>query len=367
MMKITKLFGLFLVMLTVVGTAMAGPVIDIPLIGIDPIYDETKFEPLVFLNTIGGRVLFDDPYGFYANGNIETRTNNYAFTGEQIQWRVLVWDKNGVPEKIKDVFAGWVAQTDGPIDPNIQVNCVHIGEPCDYDLATCGYPNVRRPGDQEPQETFNEDTMGEYLCTLTIEAGCHGQKWLGVKAVDVDDYSSTMQEAESWFCNPELNLYVSGDINFGALGPGEQGAATFSVENTAEAGSGTEVVLAISGKDFYDPTSSGAKCPTSNVLELQGDETSPPFSTGFWYTAVMGSHQTYGPKRIPYGVDIQDSDPIFSTSTSANQWSKWTTAPSSLVAMSPGAETTMTLHLGIPQPCNGQFTDGQITLWAWAI
>lgn len=364
-----SLKAVLLAMLMLIPFALAGPVVQVDITGtsITPIYTEQKFEPLVFLRAPGGRVLFDDPYGLYANGNIETRPNNYAFTGEQVQWKVLVWDKNGVPEKIFDVFAGWVDQTNGPLDPEMQMNCQQTTGCYEGQLLSdCGYSNVRRPGDQEDQQYFREATMGEYLCTLTVEPSCHGQKWFGVKAIDQDFLNGTMQEAESWFCNPELDLYVSGDLDFGTLGPGEQGATTFSVENAAEAGSGVQAVIAISGTDFYDPASSGALCPTSNLLALQGDGNS--FTYGFWYTAVKGAMTTYGPKRIPYGAVINEADPIFSGATSAQQWRKWTGSPTLLdQALSPGSEISMTLHLGIPQPCNGAFTDGHIYLYSWAI
>lgn len=363
LLTILMLFSMSFVLAT-------GPVQQIPLIGDGqtPMYEEADFSPLVFLNqNTGGRVVNNEaPWVLPGdNGNIKLRDNNYAFTGEQIQWKVLVWDKNGVPEKINDVFAGWADQTNGPVDPEIQVNCNldNSGLYENANLAAAGYPNVRRPGDQEPQTTFNPDTMGQYVCTLTIEPTCHGQKWVGVKAVDVDGNSGTMQEAESWFCNPTLDLFVSGSANFGALSPGEQGSSTFSVENMGEQGSGVEVVLAIAGTDFYDPESSGARCPSTNQLELQGDQLG--YTYGFWYTAVMGSNSA-GPKRIPYEISgpVSGADPIFSSS-SQPQWRKW--SQSELVPMSPGSEATLTLHLGLPQPCNGQFTDGNIDLFAWAI
>lgn len=371
-----KKYLLIPLILVLGGMVSATPIIEVPLIGGGgPIYTESDFQPLIFRNTYGGRVLIDDPLGLFANGDITLRTNNYAFSGEQIIWKVLIWDKNGVPEKIKDVFAGWVAQTNGPIDPEMQVNCEYISElENGANLEHAGYPNVRRPIDQEPQETFNSDTMGEYVCKLTIEPNCHGQKWLGIKVIDLTDLSSTMQEAESWFCNPEVDLTVSGDGTFGELGPGQQGATTFSVENSAEEGSGTLISLSIAGKDFFDPESSGALCPNTNKLDLQGVEAPSDtiFDTGFWYSAVMGSKSTNqvapnpnGYKRIPYGNSIQDSDPLFSNSNSAGEWRKF--QPNQLTPMSPGSEATIVLRLGIPQPCNGEFSSGTISLFAVAL
>lgn len=361
--------------LLVIGLVGATPNIEIPLIGGgDPIYEEQKFAPLVFINDDLGRILVDDPYGFFANGDASLRTSNYLFTGEKIIWEVLVWDKNGVPNKISDVFAGWSDQLNGPTQPETQVNCDYISEitsECQSEeclLEEMEYYGVRRPNDQEDQVYFNPATMGIYECRLTVENpdSCHGQKWFGVKAVDVDGLEGTLNEASSYFCNPSLDLFVSGDIDFGTLGPGEQGSSTFSVENTGEDGSGVEVILSITGKDFYDPSPSGGICPTSNVLKLQGVEAPSDtiFETGFWYSANRGSLSTDGFKRIPYGDEIVDSDPIFSESDSSMNWRDWSGL---FYPMTVGSETTMTLYLGIPQPCNGQFSSGSISLWALAV
>lgn len=325
-------------------------------------WEEQKFAPLVFLNMDGGRTLFNDPYGMYANGDITTRANNYAFTGEQIVWEVLVWDKNG-KQKITDVYSGWIDQTNGPMPPEMESNCLEGTQLSpESDLSDAGYPNVRAPGEEQDVETFDPNTMVIYECALTIEQTCHGQKWMGVAVIDLDGLDGDMQEAESWFCNPVLDLTVSGSLSFGLLGPGMKAAKTVSVQNSAEAGSGANLVLSVSATDFYDNTHSGAACPTSNVLNHQGDQTN--FETGLWYTAEQGVNQR-GPKRMPTGTDdITLSDPIFSTSTQANQWRKWANP---LVPMSPGSEASMTFHLGLPIPCNGQFTTGSIYLYGLAI
>jgi len=353
-----RILATMMMLLIVVLSTVSAQIVQVP-IGIT--YTEAKFSPYVFLNRDGGRMLYDDPYGL--NGDITSRENNYAFTGEQIEWTVLVWDKNGVPENIYDVFAGWGEQSS--IDPEIQANChITIPQPIDGELLSeHGYYGVRRDGEQSDEEFFNKDTMGEYICTVTVEPSCHGQKWFGVKAVDLDGLSGTMNEAESWFCNPELSLSVSGSLDFGELGSGEHGSATIVVGNTAEQGAGVNVIMAISGTNFYDPSHSGAVCPTSNQLSLQGDQSE--FTTSFWYTATQGSY-SIGNKRIPFGTDISDSDPIFSTSTEAQQWRRWT-GLQNLPYLTTGGEISMTFHLGIPMPCNGQFTDGNIFLYAFAI
>src|SRR3989344_5427260 len=56
------------------------------------------------------------------NSELFERMNNYAFEGEQIQWDVIVWDKNGI-EKLEDVFVS--------VDEDIEANCVFEGEVTD--------------------------------------------------------------------------------------------------------------------------------------------------------------------------------------------------------------------------------------------
>lgn len=358
-----KILGMFAIALCLSLTFIAaGPSTTISLIGgnqTTPIYTESKFSPLVFLSNQGGRVLFNNNY---FNGNLTSRNGNYIFTGEQIQWTVLVWDKNGVPEKIRDVWAGWVTQNNGPLPPEVQSNCQWTRAVTTGSLASQGFPNVRRPGDQEPQVNGNPQTMGIYTCTLTIEPNCQGPKWFGVQVEDLDFLNGTIQQAESWYCNPAIDLTKSGTINFGTLGPGEQGSSTFSVKNNDEDGSGIQIVLAIAGKDFYDPLSSGGMCPTTNQLKLQGVNPNI-FNTGFWYTATQGSNSVSN-KRIPYltSSGVVSADPIFSSGN--GQIANW---GGTLVPMNSGSSASITLNLGLPQPCNGEFTEGEIDLFGWAL
>ncbi len=352
------LSSILLIVFAIQIVSAYGPIQKIPLVNLDKDNSSTDSVPLVFINQNGGRALFDDPYGFFESGNVTLRTNNYIFYGEQISWKVLVWDKSGFGGM--NVDSGWVDSIgNNQINLTNEAGCEEdIPQPVNgTDLVTLGYPDVRGPSNGFDQTNFNSNTMKVYTCTLTIEMNCNGQKWLGVKAIK-NDLQGIMQESEAWTCNPALSLDVSGNFDFGTVGPGEKRASTISIKNKAT--DGVEVILAISGTDFYDPSSSSARCPDTNKLSLQGVDAIGEFETGFWYTAVQGSKSS-GKKRIPYGLSITNSDPVFSTSNPASQWRKWTGTP---VLTSPGSSTTLTLHLGKPEPCSGHFSEGNITLWA---
>ena len=72
----------------------------------------------------GNRLVTDDNTepGRISNGGdpLVERINNYAFEGEQIQWEVLVMDKNGI-NKVSDVYAT-VGDSQGK-GHDIEVNC----------------------------------------------------------------------------------------------------------------------------------------------------------------------------------------------------------------------------------------------------
>src|SRR3989344_1620081 len=91
--------------------------------GVNPDITTEDFAPLVWM--CDHRIVYDDatePGRISLDGQrLVERINNYAFEGEQIEWEVLVMDKNGV-EKIQDVFAtvGRTSQGEGN---DIEVNC----------------------------------------------------------------------------------------------------------------------------------------------------------------------------------------------------------------------------------------------------
>src|SRR3989344_3780529 len=94
-------------------------------INVDPV----DFPPLIWMDPDSRIVLRNPADG--SDGAVE-RVNNYAFEGEQIQWEVLVMDKNGI-EKISDVYVT-VGPTQGEGN-DIEVNCVrttqtYIPESC---------------------------------------------------------------------------------------------------------------------------------------------------------------------------------------------------------------------------------------------
>lgn len=360
-------------------------------IGVDIVTED--FEPRVWM--CDSRVVYDDntePGRQWPNNDCNTysgdqdgqndchlleRINNYAFEGEQISWRVLVFDKNGI-DKIEDVFVS-VGPTQGAGN-DIEANCqltdlldadTPIHESCnarilEEELDTPGYDNV----------------AGYYDCLFTVETplSMYDEHFVTVEAVDLDGLSGTMDENEYWFFNPVVALDIQGDLIFDNVRPGTDSySETLLIENAADIGSGVMMDMFISGTDFYDSTSSGAKCPTTNQLALQN----------FRYFATNGAYSTSGDNQmgraggdgnagtrdkdaegyvdIGYGIGFNDPHPFYDgyEVLQAGAGGLGPYYPANILA--PGAEMALTFKLSLPEPCNGDFDTGSIYFWGEAI
>lgn len=259
--------------------------------------------------------------------NVPGRTGTYAFQGELLHWDILAIDQNGKADISTVIMNGTTCS------PGTQLAS---------GASLSGYG---------VSGTFNTNNMVIYSCDTAVGTS-HGNS--GFQAIVTDKGGLTgVTRSDVWLLNPLVSVSIDSPLTFGALSPGQQGAKTLKFTNSGE----VPVILSISGdQNFYDPSSSGALCPTTNALAMQGDGTS--FSTGFWYTMSSGSITT-GNKRIPYGNTFAQSDPMLSSSISPS-WKDWTTGSVNLV---PSASMSATFHLGLPNPCSGHFTSGQIYLW----
>ncbi|MFH1590675.1 MAG: hypothetical protein ABIC95_01990 [archaeon] len=368
-----KLLSVVLSIMTVL--AAVAVVADTPVTGnsrgISVISED--FEPLVWMHS--NRTIFHNN----ADGGYELveRIENYAFEGEQIVWTVLVMDKNG-NEKIEDVFV-----TIGPSQGAgnaIEANCNRIAWQGDITAFNAWIL-------EERLTQFESEVMDVYECILTVESplGMYGEYFVTVEATDLDGLSGTFDENEYWFFNPILAVTVVGDIVFGDANGVRPGTNSYSetllIQNSADVGSGVLLNMYISGTDFYDPTSSGAKCPTSNVLELSnlayfatnGNYNTQP--TVSRTSAVGDPGKNEGYYWIPYEDGNEDGifpgdDNIFGRQPIIEKDGTLvfnTKVYNAGNVLSPGAEIAITFRLHLPEPCNGDFTDGQIFFWGEAI
>ncbi|HIH39074.1 TPA: hypothetical protein HA245_09130 [Candidatus Woesearchaeota archaeon] len=368
------------------------------------------FVPRIWMNP-ESRILTRNPQ----DGSAEAveRVNNYAFEGEQIVWDVLVWDKNGI-EKISDVRVTLgVTQGEGN---DVEANCDLTAIYADGD-ALDTFWNARI--DEEVIEEFDADTMATYTCTLTVETplSMQGEYWVVAEVEDLDGLLGTFDENEYWFFNPEVAISIDGTVDFGdEVRPGTVSYSdTLRITNDVEAGSGVLLDMMISGTDFFDPASQGSKCPVSNVLRLNNGGTEGVYEHDFpagdlgtmtigdqfvcdqdgdlavdgtdgatgvdhlCYFATNGAYQTgndagrrdaEGYVGIPYETgNPDDRAPIISSSVVGVDGDVILGDVHYFAGnvLTPGADISLTFKLALPEPCNGDFSDGSLFFWGEAI
>ncbi|MAH07975.1 hypothetical protein CMI38_07040 [Candidatus Pacearchaeota archaeon] len=284
------------------------------------------------------------------------RQNNYLFEGEQLSYKVLVKEKNGI-QKISDVF-GTLGDVQG-VGNDIEVNCIE-------DLSTTYVLDSCNARILEEQITdFDATTMRYYDCTFTVETpdSHYGEYWFTVEAEDLDGLSTTVDENEYWFLNPVIAITVEGDLAFEDVRPGTSSySETLLVGNDADDGSGVLLDMFISGTDFYDTASSGAACPTTNQLALTNFRY---YATGGAYSSqddARGDLESYVP--IGYATGFNNPTPFYDgfeiIQTTVGDYSDGN-------VLTPGSELAITFRLNLPEPCNGDFDSGTINFWGEAI
>lgn len=367
MKKVLSILTMALLVLSVAPVVLA---VDVGT-GITPDIETEDFAPLVWM--CDDRIVMDDatePGRISLDGEeLLERHNNYAFEGEQIEWVVLVMDKNGI-EKIEDVFAT-VGDVQGEGN-DIEVNCQIEPHYSHYVEKTC---NARILEEDLTGEDLDHDTQRYYRCTLTIETGdsMYGEYWITVEATDLDGLSGVMAENEYWFLNPFIALTIDGDLTFEDVRPGSSAySSTLLIGNDADEGSGVTLDMFITGTDFYDSSSSGAMCPTTNQLAL----------SNFRYFGTNGAYSTIGDNEvdvvdgdrnkdaesymnIEYGIGFNNPDPFYDNAEiiQDNKMGAYWGAN----MLTPGAEMALTFRLDLPEPCNGDFDTGSIYFWGEAI
>jgi hypothetical protein len=217
--------------------------------------------------------------------------------------------------------------------------------------------------------------MDFFECTLTVETpeSMYGEYWVTVEAQDGTGLLGTMDENEFWFFNPVIALSIEGDLTFDEVRPGTDAYSdTLLVGNDADDGSGVMLDMFISGTDFYDSSSSGARCPTTNQLAL----------SNFRYFATNGAYSTAndlqedavdgdrnrdieGYVNIDYGIGWNNPDPFYVNTEILQQAKVGPYYTANLLA--PGAEMALTFKLSLPEPCNGDFDTGSIFFWGEAV
>ncbi|MBU5678364.1 MAG: hypothetical protein KQA36_00525 [Candidatus Aenigmarchaeota archaeon] len=189
------------------------------------------------------------------------RTSQYAFTGERIKYKIVVRDPNGALDigYVKAFVNGSEEAIANPLQ-YLPYSCDGLGAP------------------------LNPMTDKAFEIIITVEDNWYGENELVLKVFDSRNNVTSATHSEEWFFNPRLGMMVATSdgqpIRFGPMDPVTRVAHSLNkikVKNNGEGG--VNLFTFIAGTDLY-ASQGAAKCPDSNVLEIE---------KYMWYRAWSGT------------------------------------------------------------------------------
>lgn len=367
----------FSVMPAVFGISAGGPIeVDIGTLDVDP-----------YIWLCNDRVVEDDTgeWGRMSEGGetLYERVNNYAFEGEQIEWTVLVMDKNKIGN-VEGVYA--IIGTDQDSDDETQIQC----EPYDYKDYVAEECNAKIDQLDLTEERIDPNTQQYYRCVLTIPNTEPDEYWVSIEAIDETTGNAVViDENEYWYLNPVVSIAMDGDIIFDDVMPGTDSYSdTFTVENDAAPESGVLLDVFISGTDFTGGTGSLCLNPITgeqtNTLILGDGDSDCDSTDPFCYYAVNGAYSTQTDLRndaegyvgVNHGTSFGNSllyGDFYGASNGDSEGYEIMQVPDITGPyfpgniLNPGTEISITFRLRMPEPCMGNFDSGNIFIWGEAI
>jgi hypothetical protein len=198
-----------------------------------------------------------------------------------------------------------------------------------------------------------------YECIWTVEPSWYGPSVVNIEAYDQEGAVSTMGISQDWFFNPAIMIDL--DTNDGAPAiwyeTGVPGQTVYSgnqlvVTNLAEGA--VDLFAWIAADDLTDPDHSGAKCPVSNVLDVDKQ---------MQYRGKIGT--TFGEWTQMHNKD---------NSAGCSSTSCFAATPLAAGGGMPFAGILHNMHSGevafrltYPVPCIGSFTEGMLHVIVRAI
>jgi hypothetical protein len=286
--------------------------------------------------------------------NCNARFGQYAFTGEMMEYEIIVRD-----------LLGWenIGFVKMRVDGGEEVLCNPEME---------GVPTTCNGLD----ELDFEDTDRAFECWLTVEPDWYGELEIEFTVYDVNNIATNGVHKETWFFNPAISIDVAtndeGPIMFEEGGPGDcvHSLNRVQIRNMGEGGVNLWIYLA--GTDLYGI--GAAKCPYSNVIDIEDN---------MLFRAWSGTEQ---PGQLPFGngdfdiwVDMGEYDENAPCDDACYMYTQtgplvtcyggkpipgW--APYDNI-LTNGGLMEVEFKLCYPIPCIGQFTSGQIFVFGKAI
>lgn len=285
------------------------------------------------------------------------------FEGEQIKWKILVMDLNGINNLAKDNYDGqMVYATVGEnkqIGNTIEVMCKSSKENITEILDSCDLNGL-----ESEISSFNSNIMAYYDCIFATETpeSMYGKKWITVEAKDNDGSIGVMEEAEQWFLNPIIGLSVEGDLGFNDLIAGKTSYSDkIYIKSGSDNGSGVIMDMFISGTNFTSSDESSL-CPKKQVLGL--DRIKYFARNSIYDTSDLADSDFEGYRPFKYGIGFNNPNPFYDNYEiiPKNKDGFYYLANQ----INPEDKMELKLKANIPTVCKGDFS-GAIYLWGEAI
>jgi len=280
------------------------------------------------------------------------RVSSYAFTGEQLQFLVVVRDPNGALD------IGYLKARVGG-SPEVLCNPADLPSECDG----MGYTN--------------EDTDKAFECLITVEPQWYDETEVKLTAYNSANVPTDGTHVETWFFNPLLSLSVSTSdgqpirfepLPYGADTESERTVHSLNrlqVRNTAEGG--VNMWMYIAGTDLYDP-SGASKCPDTNKIDIEEYMKYRGWSGSQWQGDEGWNQMTEYDQNDLCEISWTDNECYGGSPLTFVEEGDDFSSPIPLDnVLTNGGLAEVEFKLTYPMPCVGTFTNGQILVFGKAI
>jgi hypothetical protein len=304
-------------------------------------------------------------------GHEQDRRDNYAFTGEQIAELVVARDLDGA---IAITHA--ILQVDG-MDVAYCNEIPHTTTWKGHNVEDilCEYPPQKS---ESTHKGFDDRYDKLFECFLTVTDDMDDMSAITVEVYDsVNDlYAAT--EDQMWYFNPAVSLDISlsegGAIEFeeGYAGDLVYSTNRLLLENAAEGG--VDIAVWLGGTDLTSPDMA-AKCPWSNVLDVEGVEGVSEHWDGMQFRCNLDNGlyieqcwQQVKNKNVKLDCDkVWEGSEVCEFSHEAMCLGLNPLFNGIPNILENGHEADCSFKLEYPVPCIGDFTDGNLIILMRAI
>jgi len=289
--------------------------------------------------------------------NSGERYNEYLFTGEQLGILVVVRDLNGADVDLQEL-------------PKLLVDgverawCNEIGFTEGDTLVWAGHDvttelNHYLPPEKGAMEAgFDSDVDKLYECIFTVTSGDYGDAEVIVEVTDKSGLTGVGVPENVWL-NPEVSLdflVVPDDSITFPAGTCEQqvySPDTLKIKNTAAGG--VDLVLWLAGTDIEAADGAAAKCPTSNIIDVE---------TSLEFRCKIGTQMDNEWRHVPNPNDKLNCE--MDSCQGAEELTEADPTGNHVLGNMHTAECWF--RFTYPCPCNGDFEEGgEIIIYARAI